>query len=87
MVLMVKTIEKRLLNIVRALPPERAAEVLDFAEFLQTREGRQANDVRAALDESFGIWRDRTDLIGDSASLVRAMRDEWQEREERLGLS
>ncbi|OGO42108.1 MAG: hypothetical protein A2Z04_07050 [Chloroflexi bacterium RBG_16_57_9] len=86
MALMAEMIEKRLLNIVRTMPPERAAEVLDFAEFLQTREGRQANDVRAALDESFGIWRDRSDLIGDSASLVRAMRDEWQEREDRLGL-
>lgn len=73
--------------LVRALPAERATEVLDFAEFLYARKQTQTKDVETALQESFGVWRDRDDLSGDSAALVRAMRDEWQEREEeRLGL-
>ncbi|MFQ5595439.1 MAG: DUF2281 domain-containing protein [Anaerolineae bacterium] len=78
--------ERRLLHLVKALPPERVAEVLDFAEFLYAREQPQVNDTHAALQDSFGVWRDRTDLIGDSGALVRAMRDEWQAREEHLGL-
>ena len=79
--------ERRLLHLVQALSPERVAEVLDFAEFLYARERPQApNDAHVALQDSFGVWRDRTDLIGDSVALVRAMRDEWQAREERLGL-
>lgn len=81
-----ETIEQQLLHVVRALPPARATEVLDFAEFLFSREQPRTNDAYAALQDSFGVWRDRTDLTGDSAVLVRAMRDEWRVREERLGL-
>lgn len=86
MVLPADSVEERLLSLVRILPPERATEVLDFAEFLYVREQKQAKDVETALQDSFGVWRDRDDLSGDSAALVRAMRDEWQEREKRLGL-
>jgi len=79
-------IEQQLLRLVRTLPPERAAEVLDFAEFLHAREKSRADDLRAALQGSFGIWRGRTDLATDSATLVRTMRDEWETREKQLGL-
>jgi hypothetical protein len=79
-------IETQLIELVRDLPPARAAEVLDFAAFLHARGGERGSDVRTALAESFGVWRDRADLVGDSANLVRAMRTEWEEREQRLEL-
>lgn len=84
--LTVESVEQQLLHLVRTLPPARAVEVLDFAEFLVAREESLADNLPVALQDSFGIWRDRTDLSGDSAGLVRAMRDEWQAREEQLGL-
>ena len=42
--------------------------------------------ARAALRASFGMWSDRPDMVGDSTEVVRALREEWAERERRLGL-
>jgi len=83
---MTQTTEQQLLQLLRALPGERAVEVLDFAEFLVAREQSPASDIQAALQDSFGVWRDRDDLTGDSADIVRSMRDEWRDREARLGI-
>ena len=81
-----KDVEKRLLMLVRRMAPEQVQEVLTFAERLMG--GEQDRDrARAALRASFGIWRDREDLRGDSTDIVRAMREEWEEREKRLGLA
>ena len=32
--------EERVINVLRELPPEQQAEILDFAEFLKERHGR-----------------------------------------------
>ena len=55
-------------------------------DLARTRERPQLEKARSALQDSFGIWRNRTDLPADSAAMVRAMRDAWQTREDRLGL-
>ncbi len=78
-------IEQRLLDLLRTLPSERVTEVLDFVEFLHEREKSRANGLQIAIENSFGIWRDRPDLTEDSTTLVRRMRDERQAREDRLG--
>ena len=83
---MTQTTEQQVLQLLRALPGERAIEILDFAEFLMAREQSPASDIQAALQDSFGVWRDRDDLTGDSAAMVRSMREEWQDREARLGV-
>jgi len=83
---MTQTTEQRLQQLLRALPNERAVEVLDFAEFLVARKRSLADNVQAALQDSFGVWRDRDDLTGDSTAMVRSMREEWQDREARLGV-
>ena len=77
---------ERLLALLQRMTSAQAQEVLMFAERLvggaQDREA-----AREALRASFGIWRDRDDLKGDSTEIVRAMREEWEEREKRLGLA
>ncbi len=81
-----REVEERLLMLVRRMAPEQVQEVLTFAERLVG--GRQDRKrARAALRASFGVWRDRGDLKGDSTDIVRAMREEWEERERRLGLA
>lgn len=80
------SIEQRLLEAVAILPPAQAHEVADFAEFLANRERGRTGSAHNALDDSFGVWRDRTDLPDDSAQLVREMRDEWRQWEDDLGI-
>lgn len=43
------SIETQLLESIRALPPERQAEVLDFAEFIRHRSARQISPRPAGL--------------------------------------
>ncbi len=43
--------------------------------------------ARQALRASFGVWRKRKDLAGDSETIVNALRAEWEARERRLGLT
>lgn len=43
--------------------------------------------ARQALRASFGVWRERKDLAGDSVTIVNALRAEWEAREHRLGLA
>ena len=50
-------------------------------------EKKHLRRARRALQESFGIWRDRDDLKTDSTVLVDGLRQEWDEREQRLGLA
>ncbi len=45
--------EKVLLQKLRALPPERRAEVEDFVDFLEAREERIRNDAARRLGEAF----------------------------------
>ncbi len=78
-------IEQRLLDLLRTLPSERVTEVLDFVEFLHEREKSRANGLQLAIENSFGVWRDRPDLSEDSVTLICRVRDEWQAREDRLG--
>lgn len=40
--------------------------------------------ARRALDQSFGIWKDREDLEGVSAALLDQWRREWDERGHRI---
>lgn len=76
----------RLLALIRNMAPEKAEEVLAFAE----RIAAQSKDRERALEavnSAFGIWRDRQDMQGDSVELVRSIRQGWEEREEHLGLA
>ena len=38
------------------------------------------------MRSSFGMWRDRPDMVRDSTEVVRALREEWAERERPLSL-
>ncbi len=44
--------------------------------------GRSPVSLEDALDQSFGVWRDRGD-IGDTSDYVRRIRKEWGNRERR----
>ena len=48
---------------------------------------RRRGLARKTLHESFGVWKDRNDLEVDSMVVVDEMRQEWDEREQRLGLA
>ncbi|MBS3784674.1 MAG: hypothetical protein KGY78_09550 [Anaerolineae bacterium] len=53
-------------------------------DFLEDRRRQRAG--LEALQESFGIWGNRDDLEADSSTLVEEWRQEWDERERRIGL-
>ena len=50
-------------------------------------EKRRRGLAHKMLHESFGVWKDRNDLAADSTVVVAEMRQEWDEREQRLGLA
>ncbi len=79
-------VDVRLLVLVRDMSPEQAEEVLAFAERIAAQ-SRGRERALEGVKATFGIWRDRQDMQGDSVELVRSMRQEWEEREERLGLA
>ncbi len=92
------TIETQLIELVRDLPPARAAEVLDFASFLHAREGEKGSDLHAALAEkpsqrratrpqthpAFGIWADRPD-VNDPADFAAQLRRQIEDRRDAHG--
>ncbi len=48
------TVEEMVLEKVKVLPPNRKQEVLDFVEFIETKESKQKNStIDAAVDEVF----------------------------------
>lgn len=67
-----------------AMAPDRLLERA-VRHYLDARCRRSR--AREALRVSFGVWQDRGDLEGDSATLVKRWREEWDEREQRLGLA
>ena len=60
--------EQKLLDKIRSLPPEKAAEVLDFIDFLKEREsGRQLARAATRLSEdaSAKVWDNDDDADYD----------------------
>jgi len=62
-------------------------ELLEQAVRYYLRERRERRQARRGLQESFGIWKDRDDLKTASTAVVEGLREEWGEREQRLGLA
>lgn len=74
--------EQELIRVVRRLPPERVAEVIDFAQFLELRssavhEDAQPNDVniRSRIAEENARW-DALLASAESQHLLEKMADE-----------
>jgi hypothetical protein len=65
------TIEEAILERVRALPPEKQNEVLDFAEFLRNR-----SVSHAAHTPLRGLWKDLGVSITES-DIAEARREMW----------
>jgi hypothetical protein len=70
----------------KTLTPEHQQEVLDFIEFLELKERREAPtpDIEVDSDASdwklepfFGIWRDREDMKDSSAWVRQLRRRSW----------
>jgi len=49
-------------------------------------EARRIAEARRLLRQSFGAWKSRDDLGGDSVDVVNKLREEWDERTRRLGI-
>ena len=62
-------IERDVVEVLRALPPERQREVLDFADFL-----RQRNHGKQARRSVRGLWKDLGVTITDE-DIAEARRD------------
>ena len=77
---------ERIYELVKALPENQAAEILDFAEFLLHKAKLQAEQNiplkdspqagRLLLDYA-GILKDSPNFNEDPVELQRRMRDEW----------
>jgi hypothetical protein len=55
-----------------------------FEEYFS--EVRRIAGARRLLRQSFGLWKSRDDLRGDSVDIVNKLREEWDERTKRLGI-
>lgn len=71
-------VETQLIERLRALPPDRVAEVVDFVEFLATREDRAAavkrlTDVFARLD-ALGLPAISEDEVEEEIQALRRER-------------
>lgn len=78
--------EHRLIRIVRKLPPERVMEVIDFAQFLESRTTRADSDAILDEDEDeeqIALENARWDALlatDESQHLLEKMADEaWAE--------
>ena len=67
------TIEQAVLERLKALPPDRQREVLDFAEFLRSKETQTSNQPRKSLE---GIWADLGVTISEE-DIADARREMW----------
>lgn len=68
------------------LPTDKAIEVIDFIDFIQTRldsetdSGKKRLNARELLASNLiGLWKDRLD-ISDSAQYARQLRNQAQRR-------
>jgi hypothetical protein len=70
------TLTEQIQKQVKALPPEKQNEVLDFVTFLQQRAGlsRPAKQRSLRKHAAFGSWKDRRI---DAVDYQRNLRSEW----------
>lgn len=77
---------EKLYELAKALPEEKAAEILDFAEFLlhkaelrveQNTTQKEATPSGRLLSDYAGILKDSPNFNEDPVELQRRMRDEW----------
>ncbi len=72
------TVADRLMDATRGLPETLVAEVLDFAEFLRTRQGpMSASAPDLPLTLMCGGLSESTAFKGDPVDIQQALRDEW----------
>jgi hypothetical protein len=76
----------KLYELVKALPEDQVAELLDFAEFLLQKRSRQASSEAVSDTESpqkrplstyAGILKDSPTFQGDPVEIQRQLRNEW----------
>jgi len=76
----------KLYELVKALPEDQVAELLDFAEFLLQKRSRQASSEAVSDTESLqkrplstyaGILKDSPTFQGDPVEIQRQLRNEW----------
>ena len=80
------TVAEYIARATASLPPDKQQEVLDFVEFLKTRETRptksqhkpltaaQLKKLHPAVRAIAGMWKDRTDLPKDGAAASMVLR-------------
>ncbi len=66
-------LEQAVLDKLRALPPERQQEVLDFAEFLQ-----QKNILKRPLKSVKGMWAN-LDINITEEDIAQARKEMWRD--------
>ena len=87
------TLARSIADAAASLPPRQQREVLDFVEFMRTREKTTSHSaarrhrrpkapasLHPALQKVYGIWADRTDLPQNPVEAVRALRLRSAER-------
>jgi hypothetical protein len=67
------TYEQTLVTIVRTLPPDRAAELLDFARFLQALVAQSADADALESEEAIRASEERWDTLFAKPEAQRAM--------------
>ncbi len=70
------SIEQAVLEKLRALPPEKQQEVLDFAAFLQQRTAPPANAIPEPRGSIVGLW-DELGIDITEEDIAEARRDMW----------
>lgn len=67
---------QRLIELASRLPEPVLAEIIDFAEYLESKQQKQA--VQLSLKDFAGILQGSPNFNGDPVEIQKEMRDEWQ---------
>ena len=71
------TTSERLFEVAQTLPETLLAEVLDFADFLRTRQANMARPADISLASLCGGLENTKTFVGSPLAIQKQLRDEW----------
>lgn len=67
---------QRLIELANRLPEPVLAEIIDFAEYLESKQQKQSAPL--SFKDFAGILKDSPNFNDDPVAIQKEMRDEWQ---------
>ena len=75
---MMSTTSERLFEVAQTLPETLLSEVLDFADFLQTRQANMLRPADISLASLCGGLENTKTFVGSPLAIQKQLRDDWR---------